>query len=422
MAYPDDWFDRLTSGQAGQGAGQAAGQGASRLLAHKSVLMMAAAVAGAVALVAGVAALMAGPGKTAPSPAAGPGHSPTAPAKPTVQPAPALQVVSVTPASGAQDVNGTKPITVTFSAPLAPDSRLPELSPSVSGSWKREGDKATFTPASGFIGGTSVTLHIKGGNSGVVSSAGEQKGAGGRLASSVTEDFTTASFSELRLQQLLAQLGYLPLTWSPTGSQVPASDPKAQLEAAYNPPDGNFSFQGGYPSQLQSLWQQGSSNQVETGAIWAFEADNGLSTDGQSGPAVWQALLQDIAANHGNTHGYTYAYISKSLPETLTIWHNGQQVLQTPGNTGIKQSPTADGTYPVFEKFGYQIMKGRNPNGSKYSDPVYWVSYFNGGDAVHYYQRASYGYPQSLGCMEVPYAAAKTSYGYLYLGSLVTVH
>jgi len=97
-------------------------------------------------------------------------------------------------------------------------------------------------------------------------------------------------------------------------------------------------------------------------------------------------------------------------------------VLQTPGNTGIKQSPTADGTYPVYERLRYQVMKGRNPDGSKYSDPVYWVSYFNGGDAVHYYARGSYGFPQSLGCIEVPYGAAKTSYQYLTFGSLVTVH
>ena len=30
-------------------------------------------------------------------------------------------------------------------------------------------------------------------------------------------------------------------------------------------------------------------------------------------------------------------------------------------------------------------MKGTNPDGSKYDDPVYYVAYFNGGDAVHHF-------------------------------------
>lgn len=411
MAYPD-WF-RSASG---------AGRGTGRMRANRSVLL-AAAVLGTAALAAGVAVLIAGPGKTAPRPgAAGRGRSQAVAKKPVIHPAPALQVVSVTPGSGAQNVNGTKPITVRFSAALAPDSPLPKLSPSVSGSWKRHGDTATFTPASGFLGGTTVTVHIRGGKSGVLSSAGEQRGAGGRLASSVTQRFTTAPFSELRLQQLLAQLGYLPLTWSPAGSAVQAPDTAGQIAAAYNPPAGTFTWQGGYPPQLHSLWQQGSPNIVDVGAIRAFESQNNLTMDGDAGPAVWEALLRDVAANRGNANGYTYAYASKKIPETLTIWHDGHQVLRSPGNTGIAQSPTADGTYPVFEKLRYQVMKGRNPNGSKYSDPVYWVSYFNGGDAVHFYNRGSYGFPQSLGCVELPYSAAKASYHYLTLGSLVTVH
>ena len=38
-------------------------------------------------------------------------------------------------------------------------------------------------------------------------------------------------------------------------------------------------------------------------------------------------------------------------------------------------------------------MKGTNPDGSKYADPVAWVAYFNGGDAVHYFPRGFYGVP-----------------------------
>jgi lipoprotein-anchoring transpeptidase ErfK/SrfK len=52
---------------------------------------------------------------------------------------------------------------------------------------------------------------------------------------------------------------------------------------------------------------------------------------------------------------------------------------------------------------------------------VSWVSYFNGGDAVHYFPRGSFGFPQSLGCVELPYTAAKQAYPYLPYGTLVTV-
>ena len=44
-------------------------------------------------------------------------------------------------------------------------------------------------------------------------------------------------------------------------------------------------------------------------------------------------------------------------------------------------------TFPVYLRYAFQIMKGTNPDGSKYADPVAWVAYFNGGDAVHYFPR-----------------------------------
>jgi hypothetical protein len=80
-----------------------------------------------------------------------------------------------------------------------------------------------------------------------------------------------------------------------------------------------------------------------------------------------------------------------------------------------------DGTFPVYEKLPFQVMQGTNPDGSHYADPVSWVSYFNGGDAVHYFDRGAYGWPQSLGCVELPYDAAKQAYPYLPYGTLVTV-
>jgi hypothetical protein len=90
-------------------------------------------------------------------------------------------------------------------------------------------------------------------------------------------------------------------------------------------------------------------------------------------------------------------------------------------NTGIPVSPTVNGTFPVYARYRFQIMSGTNPGGSHYADPVSFVSYFNGGDAVHYFPRGGYGYQQSLGCVELPYNAAEQAYPYLTYGSLVTV-
>ena len=76
---------------------------------------------------------------------------------------------------------------------------------------------------------------------------------------------------------------------------------------------------------------------------------------------------------------------------------------------------------PCVPAYYFQIMQGTNPDGSKYADPVYYVSYFDGGDAVHYFPRYSYGWYQSLGCVELPWDAAKQAWPYLTYGSLVTV-
>ena len=157
------------------------------------------------------------------------------------------------------------------------------------------------------------------------------------------------------------------------------------------------------------------------GAVMAFESDHGLAIDGVAGPQVWTALLKAVAAGQTNKHGYTYAIAREGNPETLTIWHNGHQVLRTLANTGIAAAPTTLGTAPVYQRYYFQIMKGKNPDGTKYADPVYYVSYFRAGEAVHFFDRGSYGWPQSLGCVELPRSDAKKAYPYLTYGSLVTV-
>jgi lipoprotein-anchoring transpeptidase ErfK/SrfK len=67
-------------------------------------------------------------------------------------------------------------------------------------------------------------------------------------------------------------------------------------------------------------------------------------------------------------------------------------------------------------------MSGTNPDGSHYEDPgIKWISYFNGGDALHNFNRSSFGTPQSLGCVELPLAASAEIWKYTPIGTVVTV-
>jgi lipoprotein-anchoring transpeptidase ErfK/SrfK len=113
--------------------------------------------------------------------------------------------------------------------------------------------------------------------------------------------------------------------------------------------------------------------------------------------------------------------VNQANPETAKFWHNGKLVETTLVNTGIAGRSTDDGTFPVYSRFPITQMKGTNPDGTKYNDTVQFVSYFNGGDALHYYSRGGYGYYQSLGCVEMPYTAAQDVYPLTTYGTLVTV-
>ena len=114
-------------------------------------------------------------------------------------------------------------------------------------------------------------------------------------------------------------------------------------------------------------------------------------------------------------------HVSENLPETLDLWENGRTVLTTPANTGIAGYGTALGTYPIYVRYTVNTMIGTNPDGSPYDDIVYWINYFNGGDAVHGFVRGSYGFPQSLGCVELPIPTAHAAFSHLAIGDLVTV-
>jgi hypothetical protein len=203
-------------------------------------------------------------------------------------------------------------------------------------------------------------------------------------------------------EEVLAQLGYSPLSWSSQG----------------------FQWRWAPPATLKALWSPGQDGVIAQGAIMAFESVAGLPTDGAiSAPEVnaLQAAADDPTGPDANPNGFSYALASEADPESLTVWHNGVVIETTPANTGGAGTPTALGSFPVYLRLRNQVMSGTDPDGATYADPVQFVAYFNGGDALHYMPRTSYGDPQSLGCVELPLTAASFIWPYMTLGSIVTV-
>jgi len=274
----------------------------------------------------------------------------------------------------------------------------------------------SFRPSIPFTPLSEVTLDVPGGASGVVAADG------GHLARSVVDRFSVADGSVLRLQQLLSLLDYSPVVWTPRGAPIAATDTAEQTSALYSPPPGAFAWRNqGWPAQLRFLWQSSRYSAFTRGLVMSFQADHGLSPNGEVTPALWTALIGALAANTVNSGGYDYALVNKSVPQTLTIFHDGHVVLRSPVNTGIADSPTPNGTYAVYTRLRSQVMRGTNPDGQRYADLVQYIAYFKGNDAVHYMPRADYGIPQSLGCIELPFADAARAWPYLAYGTLVTI-
>jgi peptidoglycan hydrolase-like protein with peptidoglycan-binding domain len=307
------------------------------------------------------------------------------------------------------------PITLTFSKPIssALGKNRPPVSPATPGSWRQlNGHTIVFHPTGyGYGLGAKVSVALPAGVMLVGGRAGSSSDSG---------NWSIPAGSTLRLQQLLSQLGYLPLTFH--GTSVPSTT-QAQEGAAIAPPKGSFSWRySNTPSALRSMWAPGKSGVMTQGAIMRFEDDHGLTTDGTPGPAVWKALISAAVAGKPSTFGYNFVMVNEGSPETLTMWHSGKTEFTLPVNTGIPSAPTALGTYPVFEHAPSVTMSGTNPDGSHYSDPgVPYVSYFNGGDALHGFLRSQYGSPQSLGCVEMSYSDAARVYPFTPIGTLVNV-
>jgi len=333
-------------------------------------------------------------------------------------PAGARATAVATPNPGTKITPSTK-ITLTFSRPVGKvlGRNLPPVSPRTTGTWHHVNSHTiAFVPEGyGYGLGADVRVALP---AGVNLVGGQVKG------SDPVGQWIVPVGSTLALQQLLAQLGYLPVNFKPaSGTNDIASTPAAEETAIVNPPQGTFSWRyPNTPAQLKALWSPTSYTELTKGAVMAFEGAQGLPTDGVAGPDVWKALINAAVKDQKSTFGYTFVMVSEASSETEHVWHSGKIVVQGPVNTGIAAAPTALGTYAVYEHIPVGTMSGKNPDGSVYHDPgIPDISYFNGGDALHGFIRASYGFPQSLGCVEMPFSEAAAVYPYTPIGTIVNV-
>ncbi len=333
---------------------------------------------------------------------------------PVSGPSGALKVVSVSPPASSSTAPPKGPFKISFNQAVEPGA-LSQLKTSVAGSWRSVSPNVVeFVPDNTLLPGTSVTIKSTAvGSQGIVANDGDV------LAHAIDISWTTEAGSVLRIQQLLAILGYLPLKWSPTQA-ASGTSPTQQL---YSPVSGSFSW--GYPNipaSIKASFTPGVFGKMTQGALVSFERVHGMPVYTSIRTLIWPALLNAEAANMPNPNGYTYAVVSEVAPETITIYHDANVVLHSLVNTGVSQTPTPTGIFFVYMRYPTQTMRGKNINGSYYIDHgVKWVNYIQGSVAIHGFVRSSYGFPQSLGCVELPIQKAAIAWKWIHYGSLVSI-
>ena len=206
-------------------------------------------------------------------------------------------------------------------------------------------------------------------------------------------------------------------------------------------------------------------------AVVQFERQNHiLLPRGVSFGHIHLAVLRVLFSAEAKPDAWPWEWVLVSkadgtrIPESLHLWRwnpraqSVRWIWKTVVNTGVLGS-TPNGTWFVYQRLPSTTMQGVFPIpiswtryrtlggeqvpqwvGSRllqsargqvdghpvrwqpYRDPgILWVNYFDDGRGIHYYPRASYGFPQSAGCVEEPYKAAPVTYKLLHYGVPVTV-
>jgi hypothetical protein len=308
--------------------------------------------------------------------------------------------------------SGVGDLTVKLNGAADSSAPQPTLTPSVPGTWTAWGDNESFKPTYSFAPCGSYTLTIPAGTA----ATGQEP-----LGKSQVLTFSVACPSVKALQEALARLGYLPYrleSFSGVNLNVPLTTGSA-AELAYALPHGWLRHDY---RDVPSL-AVGTMDPTTTGALEVWEQDHDVAVGTTPDAAIWHRMVREEALDVRNPRPYTWVTVTENTsPELLKVHENHRVVITSPANTGIPGRETQTGEFPIYVRYVATTMSGTNPDGSHYDDPgVPWVNYFNGGDAVHGFPRASYGSPQSLGCVELPIPTAQRVYYKLMVGDMVDV-
>lgn len=344
---------------------------------------------------------------SSPSSPASPGAS--SPAGPATPPEPPTRLLSGPPAAVA---DGTRPLVVSVDATLWQGSQMPSLVPAAAGRWTMAGSSYVFTPTSTLAPCSAYTVIVW---------PKTIAAAHAPLGKRRTLHFSVDCPPMAGLQQALARLGFLGArlhTSRRIHERAGALTRAAAALSVFRPPRGPLvpDPAGAPPVHVGQL------DASTRGALTVYQGERGLPVTGEPNRDTWESLLHDLTFYRRDPVPYTWVTVSESLPETLRVHRGTRTAFTTPVNTGVAGAETQQGIFPIYARYVSTSMSGTDPDGVSYDVPdVPWVNYFNGGDAVHGYPRASYGWPQSNGCVELPIENARLVFGMLTLGDIVWV-
>ena len=288
----------------------------------------------------------------------------------------------------------------------------PTFKPYVAGTWAVLGHYEKFTPKETFTPCGSYAMTIP---------AGTVASGDAPVGTRRVVDFTVACPSVTALQEAFARLNYLPYklkSYTGLSLNVPLTEGLA-AQRAYKPPHAYLRARYKHVPALKL----GTMDPTTTGALEIWDQDHDVAIGTAPNAAMWNRLLLEESHNYKNPKPYTWVTVTEQTdPELLKVHENGTIKITSLANTGVPGATTQPGDFPIYVRYLTTTMIGTNVDGTKYDDPgIPWVNYFNGGDAVHGYPRASYGFPQSNGCVELPIAEAEKVYAQLAVGDMVDV-
>ena len=162
-------------------------------------------------------------------------------------------------------------------------------------------------------------------------------------------------------------------------------------------------------------------NQITKGAVMKFEHDRELDRRRHRRPDRLAHAADRRGRRQAPERPLQLRLRAPRSSRSADAVERRPHVLTSPGNTGIP-APNRTRHLPRLRAHPGRDDDRHQPRRLPLQRPgISWISYFNGGDALHAFTARSFGTPQSLGCVELPLAAAAKVWPYTPIGTLVTI-